>query len=76
LTTAFNGRVYNHRGLRRELGGEPALRALRRVLEITSAIGSAEFCSMCGPKYCPMHNPRDVDREEIKAVLERRRAAV
>jgi phosphomethylpyrimidine synthase len=22
---------------------------------------AAEFCSMCGPKYCPMHNFRDVD---------------
>ncbi len=22
---------------------------------------TAEFCSMCGPKYCPMHNFRDVD---------------
>jgi len=21
----------------------------------------AEFCSMCGPKFCPMHNFRDVD---------------
>jgi phosphomethylpyrimidine synthase len=37
---------------------------------------TAEFCSMCGPKYCPMHNFRDVDWEEIRAVIERRRAAV
>lgn len=22
---------------------------------------TAEFCSMCGPKFCPMHNFRDVD---------------
>ena len=22
---------------------------------------TAEFCSMCGPKYCPMHNFREVD---------------
>ena len=22
---------------------------------------SSEFCSMCGPKFCPMHNFRDVD---------------
>jgi phosphomethylpyrimidine synthase len=36
---------------------------------------TAEFCSMCGPKYCPMHNFRDVDWEEIRAVIERRRAA-
>ncbi|MGI9099448.1 MAG: phosphomethylpyrimidine synthase ThiC [Solirubrobacteraceae bacterium] len=35
---------------------------------------TAEFCSMCGPKYCPMHNFRDVDWEEIRAVIERRKA--
>lgn len=28
----------------------------------------AEFCSMCGPKYCPMHNFRDVDWEALRAV--------
>jgi len=22
---------------------------------------TAEFCSMCGPKYCPMHNFREID---------------
>nr|WP_320673233.1 phosphomethylpyrimidine synthase ThiC [Patulibacter sp. DM4] len=27
---------------------------------------TAEFCSMCGPKYCPMHNFRDVDWERLK----------
>ncbi|MFQ5889151.1 MAG: phosphomethylpyrimidine synthase ThiC [Gemmatimonadota bacterium] len=26
---------------------------------------SAEFCSMCGPKFCPMHNFRDVDWEAV-----------
>jgi phosphomethylpyrimidine synthase len=36
---------------------------------------TAEFCSMCGPKYCPMHNFRDVDWEAIKAVVEERRRA-
>jgi phosphomethylpyrimidine synthase len=36
---------------------------------------TAEFCSMCGPKYCPMHNFRDVDWEEIRAVIEKRRRA-
>jgi phosphomethylpyrimidine synthase len=36
---------------------------------------SAEFCSMCGPKFCPMHNFRDVDWEEIRAVVAERRAA-
>jgi len=35
---------------------------------------SAEFCSMCGPKFCPMHNFKDVDWEEIREVVEARRA--
>ena len=26
---------------------------------------SAEFCSMCGPKFCSMHNFKDVDWDEI-----------
>jgi phosphomethylpyrimidine synthase len=30
---------------------------------------SAEFCSMCGPKYCPMHNFKDVDWDELRAVV-------
>jgi len=30
---------------------------------------SAEFCSMCGPKYCPMHNFKDIDWEAIRAVI-------
>jgi phosphomethylpyrimidine synthase len=34
---------------------------------------SAEFCSMCGPKFCPMHNFRDVDWEEIRTVVAERR---
>jgi phosphomethylpyrimidine synthase len=34
---------------------------------------SAEFCSMCGPKYCPMHNFRDVDWEAIRAVVSERK---
>src|SRR5579875_1569266 len=36
---------------------------------------TAEFCSMCGPKYCPMHNFRDVDWNEIRAVVAERRQA-
>jgi phosphomethylpyrimidine synthase len=36
---------------------------------------TAEFCSMCGPKYCPMHNFRDVDWDEIRAVVADRRRA-
>jgi phosphomethylpyrimidine synthase len=29
---------------------------------------TAEFCSMCGPKYCPMHNFKDVDWDELRAI--------
>ena len=35
---------------------------------------SAEFCSMCGPKFCPMHNFKDVDWDAVRAVVEQRRA--
>jgi len=35
---------------------------------------SAEFCSMCGPKFCPMHNFKDVDWDEIREVVEERKA--
>jgi phosphomethylpyrimidine synthase len=31
---------------------------------------TAEFCSMCGPKYCPMHNFRDIDWEQLRVVAE------
>ncbi len=34
---------------------------------------SAEFCSMCGPKYCPMHNFRNVDWEELRRTVAARR---
>jgi phosphomethylpyrimidine synthase len=27
---------------------------------------NAEFCSMCGPRFCPMHNFRDVDWAEVE----------
>ncbi len=33
---------------------------------------TAEFCSMCGPKFCPMHNFRDVDWDGIRAALAER----
>lgn len=33
----------------------------------------AEFCAMCGPKFCPMHNFRDVDWDEISRIVEERR---
>jgi phosphomethylpyrimidine synthase len=36
---------------------------------------SAEFCSMCGPRFCPMHNFKDVDWDAIRAVVAERRAA-
>lgn len=26
---------------------------------------TAEFCAMCVPKFCPMHNFRDVDWDEV-----------
>ena len=26
---------------------------------------TADFCAMCGPKFCPMHNFRDVDWDEV-----------
>ncbi len=34
---------------------------------------SAEFCSMCGPKFCPMHNFRDVNWDELRAVVAERK---
>ncbi len=36
---------------------------------------SAEFCSMCGPKFCPMHNFKDVDWNAIREVVAARKAA-
>jgi phosphomethylpyrimidine synthase len=36
---------------------------------------TAEFCSMCGPKYCPMHNFKDVDWGAIQALVAERKAA-
>ena len=34
---------------------------------------SAEFCSMCGPKYCPMHNFKDLDWEALRRVVAERK---
>ncbi len=34
---------------------------------------TAEFCSMCGPKYCPMHNFRDVDWERVGLAVAKRK---
>jgi phosphomethylpyrimidine synthase len=37
---------------------------------------TAEFCSMCGPKYCPMHNFKEIDWDALhEAVAERRSMA-
>jgi len=36
---------------------------------------SAEFCSMCGPKFCPMHNFKDIDWDEIRSLVEARKVA-
>ncbi len=34
---------------------------------------TAEFCSMCGPKFCPMHNFKDLDWDELRAVISERK---
>ncbi|MBO9534543.1 MAG: phosphomethylpyrimidine synthase ThiC [Solirubrobacteraceae bacterium] len=34
-------------------------------------VKQAEFCSMCGPKYCPMHNVRGVEWDRVQAAAER-----
>ena len=31
---------------------------------------TAEFCAMCGPKFCPMHNFRDVDWDDVLALAQ------
>ena len=36
---------------------------------------SAEFCSMCGPKYCPMHNFKDLDWDALRAAVAARKAS-
>jgi phosphomethylpyrimidine synthase len=37
---------------------------------------TAEFCSMCGPKYCPMHNFRDVDWTRLATLASASAAAM
>ena len=34
---------------------------------------TAEFCSMCGPKFCPMHNFKDVDWDQLREVVAQRK---
>jgi len=36
---------------------------------------TAEFCSMCGPKFCPMHNFKDIDWDAIRDVVAQRKRA-
>jgi phosphomethylpyrimidine synthase len=36
---------------------------------------TAEFCSMCGPKFCPMHNFKDVDWDALRAAVERHKTS-
>jgi len=43
-----------------------------RVTGIVSRDGG--LLARCGPKYCPMHNFRDVDWDAIRAVVEERSA--
>lgn len=35
---------------------------------------SAEFCSMCGPKFCPMHSFQQVDWDEVAEIVKERKA--
>ena len=34
---------------------------------------SSEFCSMCGPRFCPMHNFRDIDWDAVQRVVAERK---
>lgn len=34
---------------------------------------TAEFCSMCGPKYCPMHNFRNLDWDALRDAVAARK---
>jgi phosphomethylpyrimidine synthase len=36
---------------------------------------SAEFCSMCGPKFCPMHHFRDIDWDALERTIDEQPAA-
>ncbi len=35
---------------------------------------TAEFCSMCGPKYCPMHNFKDIDWDAVRDTVAQRKS--
>jgi phosphomethylpyrimidine synthase len=51
----------------------PTARAMHDETLADDYFKSAEFCSMCGPKFCPMHNFRDVDWDEVAAVVAERK---
>jgi phosphomethylpyrimidine synthase len=57
-----------------ELAIDPdAARAMHDETLADDYFKTAEFCSMCGPKYCPMHNFRDVDWDDIRSVVAQRK---
>ena len=57
-----------------ELSVDPeTARAMHDATLADDYFKTAEFCSMCGPKFCPMHNFKDVDWNELRAVIARRK---
>ncbi|MEA2289220.1 MAG: phosphomethylpyrimidine synthase, partial [Solirubrobacteraceae bacterium] len=59
-----------------ELAVDPeTARAMHDATLADDYFKTAEFCSMCGPKYCPMHNFRDVDWDALRAVVQERKRA-
>jgi phosphomethylpyrimidine synthase len=57
-----------------ELAVDPGTaRAMHDATLAEDYFKTAEFCSMCGPKYCPMHNFRDVDWDALRAVVQARK---
>jgi phosphomethylpyrimidine synthase len=57
-----------------ELSVDPdTARAMHDATLADDYFKTAEFCSMCGPKYCPMHNFRDVDWDALREVVEARK---
>jgi phosphomethylpyrimidine synthase len=59
-----------------ELAVDPeTARAMHDATLADDYFKTAQFCSMCGPKYCPMHNFRDVDWDALRAVVQERKRA-
>jgi phosphomethylpyrimidine synthase len=53
-----------------ELALDPGIaRAMHDATLADDYFKTAEFCSMCGPKYCPMHNFRDVDWDAVRTAI-------